>query len=374
MDFKLSEEQRLLVNAAERYARERYGFEARRAATAAPDGFSREHWARFAEMGWLGLALPEEVGGLGGSLTDMALLIEPLGGALLAEPLIDTAILGAGLVAAGDQTVRERLCGAVTAGTCILALAHLEDGMRFEYETAVTTRAAAGVGGWVLDGAKQRVFHGISADAWLVTARLEGTEGFGLFAVPNGSPGVEVRDYRLIDGTRACDLTFSGVAVGGDALVLGPDRAPAALEEALDRAVVAASAAAVGSMESVLALTAEHLKQRVQYGKPLASFQALQHRMAEMFVEADQARSALYRALAACAADDLGRRRRAVSGAKALITKAGYLVAGQGIQLHGGIGTTDEYAVGHHYKAMLVYDKRFGDAAFHLARSAGLPW
>ncbi|BAI74857.1 acyl-CoA dehydrogenase domain protein (plasmid) [Azospirillum sp. B510] len=379
MDFHPSEEQQILINSTERYVREHYGFEARRAASLTADGFSREHWARFADMGWLGLSLPEEAGGLGGSVTDVALLIEPLGGALLAEPLIDTAILAAMLVGASmNSNARASLGNAIASGTQIAVLAHLEDGARSEYDTTVTTRAARTTSGWKLTGTKRCVFHGASADCWLVTARLDGIDwddahGFGVFVLRSDSPGVSVSDYRLIDGTHAADLVLSDATVAADALLLGPDAAPARLQEALDHAVIAATAAALGSMETVLSLTSDYIKQRVQYGRPLGTFQALQHRMAEMFIETDQARSALYHALAAVETGDATLRRRAVSGAKALVAKAGYFVAGQGIQLHGGIGTTDEYAVGHHYKAMLIYDKRFGDIDFHVARSAGLP-
>lgn len=372
MDFNLSEEQRLLVNSAERYVRDKYGFDSRRAAHTADDGFSREHWSRFAEMGWLALPLPEDAGGLGGTLTDLTLLLEPLGGALVAEPVVDTVVLAATLIAGSDNAgLRERLLGAIGSGAAIVALAHMEADGRSEYQTPVAARARRQGDGWIVNGVKVGGFHA-AADTFLVSARLDDGDGFAIFAVPHIAAGLTLSSYRLIDGTRAAELVLSDVAVAADGLLLAPDRAASALEAALDGAVIALGAIALGSMETVMAMTADYLKQRVQYGQPLASFQALQHRMAEMFVETDQARSALCRALAASEGDDAELRRRAVSGAKVLVARAGLAVAGQGIQLHGGIGTTDELAVGHHYKAAVVFDRRFGESDFHLARSIGL--
>jgi len=378
MNFDLTDEQKMLVDTARRYVREKCGLEARRGASQGPDGFSREHWANFTDMGWLALTVPEDVGGLGGSSMDVALLMEQLGESLVAEPLVDTAILGVALIARSDNAaLRTALLQDIAAGQCITALAHVEGEGRFEYDTPVTTRAVRSGSGWMLNGVKQRVFHGNSADCLLVTANLADDGGFGafgipdfsVFAIPRSTAGITIDSYELIDGTRAADITLQDVTLDADAILLQPGAAWPALEEALDRAILAATAAALGSMEAVMAMTAEYIKTRVQYGKPLSTFQALQHRMAEMFIEADQVRSILYRALAATEAGDACQRRRAVSAAKTLATRAGHFIAGQGIQLHGGIGVTEEYAVGRHFKAMLAFDKRFGDASFHLTRT-----
>jgi alkylation response protein AidB-like acyl-CoA dehydrogenase len=372
MDFNLSEEQELLVNSAERYGRERYDFETRRKIIDGADGLSREQWAAFAEMGWLCLTVPEEAGGLGGDMVDVALMIEALGGALVVEPLIDTAILGVALVAAcPETTVRDDLLAAVMGGETILALAHAEAGGRCEYHTPVATQAVAEGDGWRLTGRKLRVFHGAGADVLLTTARLG--DAVALFAVPRDAAGVTVDDYRLINGAHAADVTLAEVTVGPSALILAPGTVEPVLDEALDRAVLASCAATIGSMEAVMAMTSDYLKERVQFGQPLAKFQALQHRMAEMFIDTERARSAVYRALAAFDMDDAEARRRAVSAAKVLVQQTAHFVTGQGIQLHGGIGMTDEYAVGHHFKASLVFGKRFGDTDVHLARSIGLP-
>lgn len=369
MDFELSDEQKMLADAAQRYVREECTLEAHRAAAATPEGFSREHWNQFAEMGWLALAIPEDAGGLGGSPVDMAVLMEQLGEGLVVEPIVDSTVLCGTLLAKSDNAdLRAKLLEGIATGECLVTLAHIEGDGRSEYETQVGATATGAGAGWTLSGTKQRVFHGQSADYWLVTARMEG--GVGLFAVARDAAGVTVDTHRMIDGTQASDLSFNGTALGADALVLVPGATQAALEEALDRANLATTAAAIGSMEAVMAITAEYIKTRVQYGKPLSTFQALQHRMAEMFVETDQAHSILYRALSIALSGNAAELGKAVSAAKALVTQACQFVTAQGIQLHGGIGCTEEYVIGHHYKAMIVYEKRYGDASFHLARSA----
>jgi alkylation response protein AidB-like acyl-CoA dehydrogenase len=373
MDFSLSDEQKMLVDGARRYLRERYHLEGKRAAARTDDGFSRQHWERFAEFGWLALPIAEESGGMGGSPADVALLMEQLGAALVAEPVIDSAVLcGALLARAGESAVASELLGEIASGAAIVALAHVEQHGRCEYDTPVATCAMQTAGGWKLVGIKHRVFHGASADRILLTARLDGTSEMGLFVIDPASPGIALNSYEVIDGTRAADIRLEAVRVPAGALILRGAAVDTALADGCDLAVLAMSAAAVGSMDAVMRMTSDYLKTRVQYGKPLAQFQALQHRMAEMFIETEQARSIVFHALASIGNGDAAEVRRAISAAKSLVTRACRFVAGQGIQLHGGIGTTEEYAVGHHYRSMLVYDYRFGDCAFHLDRSAGL--
>lgn len=377
MDFALSDEQKMLVDGARRYLRERYSLESRRAAAATEDGISRDHWKVFAELGWLALPIPEQHGGMGGSAIDVALLMEQLGGALVAEPLVDSAILcGALLSHAAPAPVAASLLAAIAAGTSIAILAHVEKDGRSEYDTPLQTRARKVAGGWQLTGLKHRVAHGDIADHLLVTALLEdqatGEEQRGICVVDRHAAGLTLEKYEMLDGTRAADISFHAVALDSTAVILVGKNADAALTEALDKAVLAMSSAAVGSMDAVMAMTSDYLKTRVQYGQPLAKFQALQHRMAEMFIETDQARSIIYRALLAMESGDASQRSLAVSAAKSLVARAVRLVSGLGIQLHGGIGTTEEYAVAHHYRAALMYDYRFGESAFHLDRSAGL--
>jgi alkylation response protein AidB-like acyl-CoA dehydrogenase len=371
MNFNLSEEHTMLVDGARRYVREQLGIQARRAVAASDDGFSRRHWADFAQMGWLALPVPEDHGGLGTGDMEIALLLEEIGRGLGVEPFADTAVLGVTLIAAADDSpLRESLLRDITTGGCITALAHVEPAGRNEYQTPVATQTVRRGNQLTLSGAKTRVHHGSAASHWLVSARPENGAGLALFVVERAAPGVSINAYELVDGTRAADLQFANTPARE--LIADRQRAAAALELALDRTIVALCASVLGSMEAVLSLTAEHLKQRTQFGQTLSKFQALQHRMAEMFIETDQARSMLLQALAALESGDPVRRARAASGAKALITQSAHFVTGQGIQLHGGIGITEEYAVGHHYKSALLFEQRFGDRYFHLARSAGL--
>jgi alkylation response protein AidB-like acyl-CoA dehydrogenase len=373
MDFNLSDEQKMLVDGARRYLRERYSLEARRAASRTDDGFSRQHWKNFAQFGWLALPIAEERGGMGGSPVDVALLMEQLGAALVAEPVVDSAILcGTLLSHASCSPVAAELLGEIGSGAAIAALAHVEQEGRCEYDSPVSTCAAPTADGWKLFGIKHRVFHGASADRLLLTARLEGGSELGLFVIDPKLAGISFNSYELIDGTRAADIRLEAVRVPASALVLRGARVTEALAQGCDQAVLALSAAALGSMDAVMRMTAEYLKTRVQYGQPLARFQALQHRMSEMFIETDQARSIVHHALASIDSCDTEQVRRAISAAKSLVTRACRFVTSQGIQLHGGIGTTEEYAVGHHYRSMLVYEFRFGDYDFHLDRSAGL--
>lgn len=373
MDFDLSDEQKMLMDGARRYVRENLGTEARRHAAASADGFSRAHWAAFAEMGWLALPVPEDAGGLGGTDVDIALLSEELGRGLSSLPYVDSAVLASTLISASpDPALREQLLSSLASGEALFALAHMEPDGRSEFDTPVQTRATETAQGWQLSGDKARVVHGAPASHWLVTSRTNdgGKDGVAVFVVAREASGVHVTPYELVDGTRGADLHFD--ATPATPLILDRVQAAAALEEAIDRAIVALAAQTIGSMEAVMLTTADYLKQRTQFGQTLSKFQALQHRMSEMFLETDQARSMLMVALAGLASGDPVRRAQAASGAKALITQAAYFVTSQGIQLHGGMGITDELGVSHHYKSALVFDKRFGDRDYHLARSAGL--
>lgn len=371
MNFELTDEQKLLSESAERYIRERYLFEERRQTTASHEGFSHKHWKHFADMGWLALDIAEENGGLGASSFELALLMEPLGHGLVVEPLMDTAILCASVLGhVGNAGERHRLLETIANGTALFALAHQEQDSRNEYQVEVRTVARKVADGWTLEGHKHRVFHGAGASCWLVSALIEDSNELALFLVDRTAKGVSLDAYELIDGSRAADLHLDQVILGGSALLLQGDAVASAIENALDRAILALCASSIGSMEAVMAMSADYLKTRVQYGKPLAQFQALQHRMSEMFVETEQARSMLFSAINAFDNADIARRQQAISGAKVLIAQAHYFVASQGIQLHGGIGTTDEYAVGHHYKAAVLFDKRLGDRDFHLDRAS----
>jgi alkylation response protein AidB-like acyl-CoA dehydrogenase len=246
-----------------------------------------------------------------------------------------------------------------------MALAHAEPGARYDLSAVESTKATPAGDGYVIEGVKTLAFDAPSADQLIVSARMDGE--FGLFLIPRDAQGVELSAYPLIDGTRAADVTLRSVCLPRSALLVEPGRALEILEEAIDRTVLAQVAEALGAMEAVLEITSAYIKQRVQFGQPIGKFQALQHRMAEMFVEVQETRSIMYRGIALVGAEP-AERKRAVSAAKVVASNAGKFVGGQGIQLHGGIGMTEEYAVGHYYKKLVAFEKRYGDTDYHVSR------
>lgn len=366
MDFDLTDEQQMLRESASRFVREQYGFEARRR-WAQADGWSPGCWTAYAEMGWLGLALPEEQGGLGCGFVETAIVAEELGRGMVLEPYVGCAVLAARLIERGDGQAfapqREALLGGIASGAAIVLLAHAEPASRFELD-CVATRARRHAGGWLLDGAKLSVPGAHAATHFIVSARMEG-EGTGLFVVPREL--AQLHAYPLIDGTQAADVVLREVAVRAGALLATPACAEELLDEAQDRAALAQVAEALGCMEAVMDLASDYLKTRQQFGQPIGRFQALQHRMAEMFVEVQETRSILYRGIAHLDGAPAARRQ-AVSAAKVMLGSAGRFVGAQGIQLHGGIGMTDEYQIGHYYKRLLVLEKLYGDSDWHLDR------
>jgi alkylation response protein AidB-like acyl-CoA dehydrogenase len=366
MDFNLTGEQQMLRESASRFVREQYGFESRRK-WSAEAGWSAQRWGQYAEMGWLSLSIPESLGGLGCGFVETALVVEELGRGMCLEPFVGTAVLAARLIERGNgpgfTAGREQLLGGIADGSVIALLAHSEAGSRYELD-GVECRARAGSQGWLLDGVKMMVPGAPCATHFIVSARIEG-QGIALFLVPRDA--VVLETYSLIDGTRAADLALTEVVLGPDAMLATPACAAELLDEALDRAALAQVAEALGCMEAVLALTSEYLKTRHQFGQAIGKFQALQHRMSEMFVEVQETRSILYRGIAHLEGD-AAARRQAVSAAKVMLGSAGRFVGGQGIQLHGGIGVTDEYQVGHYYKRLLALEKLYGDSDWHLDR------
>jgi alkylation response protein AidB-like acyl-CoA dehydrogenase len=369
MDFNLSDEQQMLRDAASRFVREQYAFEARRRWVASA-GWAPERWAQYADMGWLGLSIPEVFGGLGCAFIETAIVAEELGRGLALEPFIGCAVLAARLIEKADAPAfdahRGELLEGMAAGTRRVALAHSEAASRFELDRVSVVARVEG-SGFVLDGVKMMVPAAAAADHLIVSARVAGEagEGVALFLVPRDATLLHA--YPLIDGTRAADVELLSVFVGAEARLSAPGSGLALLEEALDRAALAQVAEALGCMEAVLEMTSEYLKTRQQFGQPIGKFQALQHRMAEMFVEVQETRSILYRGIAHLDGPPAARRQ-AVSAAKVMLGSAGRFVGGQGIQLHGGIGVTDEYPIGHYYKRLLALEKLYGDSDWHLGR------
>ncbi len=372
IEFCLTQEQQMLRDVVARFVREQCNLQAHRASAASAEGFERRHWQTFAELGWLGLFLDEEVGGLGASFVEVAIVMEEFGRGLVREPFLSTAVLCARLLDRADARETRRACLTdLTAGQLFVALAHSEHGARYELgqvESTVATRTAQG---FRLDGEKTMAFGASAASKLIVSARLadDAARRFGLFVVDVDLPGVTMNHYPLIDYSRAADVRLDAVMVSADAQLVGVERAAEVLDEAIDLATLASVAEALGCMETVLELTSEYLKTRVQFGQALAKFQALQHRMAEMFIEVQESRSILVQGLVSLDRGDAARRA-AVSAAKAFTGKAGKLVGELGVQLHGGIGVTEEARVGHYYKKLVMFEKVFGDTAYHLDRFA----
>jgi alkylation response protein AidB-like acyl-CoA dehydrogenase len=369
MDFNLSEEQQMLRDGAQRYLAEHYGFEARNALVASEKGFGEQNWQQFADLGWLAIGLPEDVGGLGFSFIETTLIAEEMGRRLVVEPYASTAILGARLIdRSGNAALRMELLPLVAQGSLRLALAHGESESRYD-RSRVAAQALRTSDGYKIDGRKLMALDAPSAHKLIVSAVLDDSGGFGLFVIDRAAPGVTLESYPLIDGTRAADVTFTSVRVAESALLVPAQRGLDVLDEALDRLLLARVAEALGGMETVLDLTRDHLKNRVQFGQPLGRFQALQHRMAEMFVEVQETRSILFRGLAYIDSPP-EERRPAVAAARIVAIAAGRIVGAQGIQLHGGVGMTEEYQVGHYFKRLLALEKAYGDSEYHLQQLA----
>ena len=355
----------MLRDEAQKYLASRYP--ARRHAPV--DGCGGAQWQEFADQGWLALSLPEDVDGLGCSFIETTLLSEELGRHLVLEPVATTTILSARIIdRCGSAEWRAALLPSIAAGRLRVALAHSEHAARYDLSSVRTTARAEG-DCYILDGAKSLVFDAPSANKLLVSAILPGDDRYLVFVVDADAPGVTVSGFPLIDGSRAADVAFDAVRVAKAALLLSQERAAAVLEEAIDRFLLARVAEALGAMEAVMALTAEHLHNRSQFGQPLAKFQALQHRMAEMFIEVQATRSMLFRGLAYLEAP-ARERRAAVASSRIVCANAGRLVGGLGIQLHGGIGITDAHPIGHYFKRLIMLEKQYADIDAHLDQLA----
>jgi alkylation response protein AidB-like acyl-CoA dehydrogenase len=366
MDFNYTEEQLALQDTLRRFIARDYPFEHRRALAKSADGFDRQAWKTFADFGILALPYGEEFGGLGGNAVDTMLVMEMLGRGLVLEPYVSTVVLCGSLVRdAGNAAQQQELLPMIGGGELKLALAHFEAGNRYERDRVGTTAGASG-SGWKLDGAKAVVLGAPSADKMVVSARHG--DGLSLFLVDAGAPGVSLRPYPTQDGARAADLTLAGVEVGAKALLGSAGHALAAIERALDYAGAALCAEAVGIMSALNEITLEYLKTRKQFGVPIGKFQALQHRMADMVIATEQARSMAILAAVRADSTDAAERSRAIAAARAYVAQSARLVGQQAVQLHGGMGVVDELNVGHYFKRLTMIGLTFGDADYHLGR------
>jgi pimeloyl-CoA dehydrogenase small subunit len=373
MDFDLTDEQRLLKDSVDRLISDQYQFEQRKKYMTEPDGWSRAVWQQYAELGLLGLPFAEAHGGFGGGAVETMIVMETFGRGLVLEPYFATVILGGGLLRrAASPAQQQALLPQVVQGKLKLAFAHVERHSRYDLADVATTAKQDGAM-WVLDGAKSVVLHGDCADRLLVTARTSGNRrdrnGMGLFLVDPSAAGVTRRGYPTQDGLRAAEVTLSGVRVPQDDAI--PNALPA-IEHVVDEAIAALCAEAVGCMQAMHETTLEYLKTRQQFGRPIGQFQVLQHRSVDMLVALEQARSMAMFAAVMAAEEDPTERRRAIAAAKVQIGRSGRHIGQEAIQLHGGIGMTMEYKVGHYFKRMTMIDKLFGDADTHLETLAQL--
>jgi pimeloyl-CoA dehydrogenase small subunit len=370
MNFQHTEDRRMLADTLNRFVSEQYGFETRDRLARSDVGFSRELWGQFAELGIIGALFSEAEGGFGGDGFDIAVVFESLGRGLVVEPFLGALIVGRAVAHAGNDAQKALIANLID-GSVVAALAHEEPGSHYELSN-VTTRAVRRANGWVLAGAKAVVQQAEEAGVLLVSARTSGADdaedGISLFLVPRDAAGLTVRGYRKIDGGRAAEVVLDDVCVGDDAL-LGPhDGGFATLEHSIGFGVLALCAEALGAMDVAKDFTLEYLRTRKQFGVAIGSFQSLQHRAADMFVAVEQARSMSMFATMAADFDDPKERAKAVAAAKVQIGKSGKFVGQQSIQLHGGIGMTQEAKIGHYFKRLTMIENTFGDTDYHMRR------
>lgn len=373
MDFNLSDEQRMLQENARRYMDKRYTFSERKTIVE-KGGFAPEVWQDFADMGWLAAGIPEAFGGVGFSTVETAILAEEMGRGLLLEPYLHGCLLPAAVLRyCADEAHQAELLPAIASGEALITVAHSEPESRGNVAWVTTRAERRDGGGYVLTGRKSVVVCAQQSDWLLVVARSDGEagdlEGLSLFLVKPDTPGLSLEAERLLDGTPAADLVLDHVVLPAAALVGVEGGAYAGLQHAVDELIVHQCAEIVGGLEDVLALCADYLKTRKQFGVAIGSFQALQHRMADMAIETLQARASLHRGLAILAGS-ADERSEQVSGCKAQVLRSAKFVTAQGIQLHGGYGITEEFKVGHHYRRLVLSSAWWGGLEYHLARYA----
>jgi pimeloyl-CoA dehydrogenase small subunit len=374
MDFELSEEQRLLKDSVERLTTQRYDFEARKKYMHEPNGWSRDMWRQYAGLGLTALPFAEEHGGIGGGPVETMIVMEAFGRALALEPYFATVVLGGSFLRLGaSEAARNDILPKVAAGEALLAFAHIERQARYDLADVAATAKKDGAA-YVLNGEKSLSVHGDVADKIVVSARVSGDQraknGIGLFLVDAKADGVSRRGYPTMDGLRAAEITLSNVKVGADAVIGEPGNAYPLIEQVADIAIAALAAEAVGAMSAMHEITVDFLKQRKQFGVPIGNFQVLQHRAGDMLIALEQARSMAMLATMMSEEQNAEERRKSMSAAKVQIGRSAKLVGESAIQLHGGIGMTMEYKVGHYFKRVTMIDKMFGDADYHLAALA----
>jgi alkylation response protein AidB-like acyl-CoA dehydrogenase len=375
MDFSFSEEQTLLRNSVAKFLADNYTFENWRKFTRAEPGRDVANWRHFAELGLLAASLPEDFGGLGGGAVDNMIVMEEFGKALVVEPFVSTVVVGAGLIARdGSKELKEETLPKIASGESIVAFAFAEPKSRFNLADISTTAKKQG-SGYVLNGHKAVVIGAPWADTLVVTARTAGDQrdenGVTVFLVDKKTKGISTRDYPTVDGLRASEVTFENVEVPASRIIGQADNGLALVERAADEAIAAHCAEATGAMKVLVDTTVEYSKTRKQFGVPIGKFQALQHRMVDMFTSYQQSVS-MTLMVTLHLNEDTAARKKAASAAKVQIGRAGRYVGQEAVQIHGGIGMTDELNVGHYFKRVTMIDTLFGNVDYHLKRYAAL--
>ena len=375
MNFELSEEQKMIQQSVERFVQENYDLTNRVKISSEDPGYSKEYWGSMADLGWLGLAFDEEDGGFGGNQIDTLVLMEQFGKGLVLEPFLANIVLGGGIIKrAASPAIKESIIPSLMEGKLQITLAYAEEQSRFDIED-VATAAREEDGGFIINGKKSMVLNAESADKIIVVTRTSGSQvdenGISLFIVDASSEGVEKQNFPTVDGLRASEITFEDVKVSSEALVGEKDKGFKILQAVVNDAILALSAEAVGAMEVLYKDTVEYTQQREQFDHALSDFQVLQHRMVDMFMEYEQCKSLLFRATLETVEDpDLAQRT--IHALKHLIGKSGIFVGESAVQLHGGMGVTEELRIGHFFKRLLVIDSQFGNADFHLDKFTNL--
>jgi pimeloyl-CoA dehydrogenase small subunit len=376
MDFSLSDEQTMLKDSIERFVQNDYDFDTRRKVVALEEGFSRDNWKQFAELGWLAVPFSEEDGGFGGGAVELMLIMEQIGRGLVVEPYLPSVVLAGGLLKhAGSAAQKETYLAGIIDGSKLGAFAFAEPQSRFNLADVAVTAKQDG-DGWVLDGHKSVVLGAPSADFLVVSARTSGdqrdADGITLFLVDADTAGLSRRDYPTVDALRASEVKLEGVKVGADAVLGEVGKALPVIEQVVDEATLAVGCEAVGGMEVLYKATVEYSKQRVQFGQPIGKFQVLQHRMVDMFMEYEQSKSLMFMAAMRMDEGYGTEAKKAVSAFKVQVGKSGRFVGQQAVQLHGGMGMTEELSVGHYFKRLTMIDTLFGNVDHHLKRYGSL--
>ncbi|MDH3640980.1 MAG: acyl-CoA dehydrogenase family protein [Gammaproteobacteria bacterium] len=376
MDFSFSDEQTLLQDSIEKFIQNDYAFETRQKVVKEEQGFSSDNWKTFAELGWLGVPFSEADGGFGGKAIEAMIMSEQFGKGLVVEPYLPTVVLAGGaLKIAGTAAQKEKYLAGIIDGSVQAALAYAEPQGRFNLADLTTTASKDG-DGYVINGYKAVVLNGPSADFIIVSARTGGdqrdADGVSLFIVAADAQGVARRDYPTVDAFRASEVTLDGVKVPADALLGEQGTGLAVIEQVIDEGILAVGAEAVGCMEVLYKATVEYCKTREQFGQPIGKFQVLQHRMVDMFMEHEQSKSLMYMAAMRLDEGYGPEAQKAVSAFKVQVGKSGRFVGQGAIQLHGGMGMTEELNVGHYFKRLTMIDTLFGNTDFHLKRFGAL--